>query len=93
MEERNLDPGHKFTFVQRNSGVVTGVLDVRSFDETEVLLNTSAGKMTIKGDKLHVRQLNLEKGEVELEGRIDNLSYISKNSEKAGRSGIHKLFR
>lgn len=93
MEERKTDTVHKFTLSQRSHGLVTGVQDVKSFDETEILLTTSSGKMAIKGEKLHVCQLNLEKGEVEIEGRVDHLSYMSKNVEKDGQSVLRRMFR
>ncbi len=73
--------------------MVDGVQDVKSFDETEIQLTTSAGKMIIKGEKLHVCQLNLDKGEVELEGRIDSMSYLSKNLERDGQSFLKRMFR
>lgn len=92
MEEKKMDPGHRITLLQRNSGIIKGVQDVRSFDETEILLMTTCGNLIIKGEKLHVRQLDLEKGEVEVEGRVDNLTYMSKNIEKDRRSVLKKMF-
>lgn len=93
MEEKKSESGHIFTLEQRNHGMVTGVQDVRSFDETEILLLTTAGKIMIKGERLHVRQLNLEEGEVELEGRVDSIVYMAKGTEKNGQSVLKRMFR
>jgi sporulation protein YabP len=71
---------------------MTGVQDVKSFDETEILLLTCAGRLLIKGEKLHVRALDLGKGEVEIEGRVDSLTYLSKNVEKGGQSILKRMF-
>ena len=75
MEENKITKSHKITLGNRKNGSVTGVLDVISFDITEVLLETEQGMLNIKGKDLHVNRLNLEKGEVDIEGTIDALSY------------------
>ena len=59
----------------RRTGTITGVADVISFDITEVLLETEQGMLMIKGADLHVNRLTLEKGEIDIEGRIDSLAY------------------
>lgn len=91
-EKKNLLP-HRLVLDARQAGCVTGVRDVSSFDEKEILLFTDEGKLQIKGDKLHVRQLNLEKGEVELSGRVDSLIYLSKGEDKSPDSLFKRLFR
>ena len=59
---------------------ITGVCDVLSFDVAEVLLETEQGMLMIKGNDLHVSRLMLDKGEVDVDGKIDSLTY----SESAG---------
>ena len=75
MEENKMNKSHKITVTNRNSATITGVLDVISFDITEVLLETEQGMLHMKGKDLHVNRLNLEKGEVDVEGTLDALSY------------------
>ena len=75
MEENRAGKSHKIILGNRSNGSITGVLDVISFDITEVLLETEQGMLNIKGKDLHVNRLNLEKGEVDVEGTIDALSY------------------
>lgn len=75
MEENKLTKAHKITLNNRKSGNFTGVLDVISFDIAEILLETEQGMLNVKGKDLHVNRLNLEKGEVDIEGAIDVLSY------------------
>lgn len=93
MEERKAGGAHRLTLDQRRGGVVTGVLDVTSFDEKEILLMTGEGKLQIKGEQLHVKQLNLEQGQVELEGKVDSLTYLSKSSEQKEESLLKRMFR
>lgn len=84
---------HRLSLDDRKSGAMTGVRDVSSFDEKEILLLTAEGKLLIKGEQLHVKRLNLEKGEVDIEGRVDSLTYLSKNADKKEESLLKRMFR
>ena len=75
MEENKLTKSHKIILNNRKNGSFTGILDVISFDISEILLETEQGMLNVKGKDLHVNRLNLEKGEVDVEGQIDVLSY------------------
>ena len=66
---------HKIILSNRKNGNFSGVLDVISFDISEILLETEQGMLNVKGKDLHVNRLNLEKGEVDIEGVIESLSY------------------
>ena len=94
MEEKQYTKAHKLILSNRRTGTVTGVSDVISFDITEILLETEQGMLMIKGADLHVNRLTLEKGEVDIEGRIDSLAYSDVNSyQKQGESLIGRLFK
>lgn len=88
MEERI----HRLEMAQRSRGTVTGVLDVFAFDEHEILLKTSQGMLTIKGKELHVSRLELEKGEVDLEGQVDALLYEGKEPKQKKGSLLSRMF-
>ncbi len=60
--------GTSLLLENRKKAVITGVQEIHSFNENEVLLLSEAGKILLKGEQLHVRKLNLEKGEAEVEG-------------------------
>ncbi|MTD62526.1 sporulation protein YabP [Blautia luti] len=77
----------------RQNVKMTGIKDIKSFDEKEILLFTEAGKLLIKGEELHVKRLNLEKGEADLEGKVDSLTYLSKNTDKKEESLLKRMFR
>ncbi|MBE5866548.1 MAG: sporulation protein YabP [Lachnospiraceae bacterium] len=85
---------HKVTMTNRRNCTLTGVNDVLSFDIHEVLLETEQGMLMIKGDDLHVSRLTLDKGEVDVDGKIDSFTYsdVSGGSNK-GESLLAKLFR
>ena len=95
MEERPQNRGtHKLSVMNRRTGSITGVSDVISFDISEVLLETEMGMLQIKGADLHVNRLSLEKGEIDLEGRIDSVQYSEVSDfKKGGESLLNRLFR
>ena len=93
MEEKQPAGGQCFSLENRRKAVITGVQDIHSFNENEVLLLSEAGKILLKGEQLHVRNLNLEKGEAEVEGRVDSLSYLTKNAHKKDESILKRMFR
>ena len=94
MEEKQYAKAHKLILSNRRTGTITGVSDVISFDIAEILLETEQGMLMIKGSDLHMNSLTLEKGEVDIEGRIDSLAYSDVNSyQKQGESLIGRLFK
>ncbi len=94
MEEKQYAKAHKLTLSNRRTGTITGVADVISFDISEVLLETEQGMLMIKGADLHVNRLTLEKGEIDIEGRIDSLAYSEVTSfQKQSESLLGRLFK
>jgi sporulation protein YabP len=67
---------------QRTGLKITGVVNVDSFDEDMVLIDTEEGVMNIKGSGLHVSRLTLEKGEADIDGKVDSIVYLNKNPAK-----------
>lgn len=85
---------HKVTMTNRQICLITGVKDVLSFDVKEVLLETEQGMLAIKGEDLHVSRLNLELGEVDVDGKVDSFTYSEMSGlNHKGESLFAKLFR
>ena len=86
MEEKGLSKSHKVTLMNRRNGTFTGILDVLSFDIAEILLETELGLLHLKGKDLHVNRLDLERGEVDVEGEIVLMEYkkMQSTTEKRG---------
>ena len=93
MEEKQSAGVHRVLLENRKKAVITGVQEIHSFNENEVLLLSEAGKILLKGEQLHVRKLNLEKGDAEVEGRVDSLSYLTMNAHKKDESILKRMFR
>ena len=94
MEEKLNRRAHRLEISNRGKGSVTGILDVMSFDENQIVLDTDMGVLHIKGKNLHVSRLTLEKGEVDIEGTFDSFSYSSGDSrQRSGESLFGRLFK
>lgn len=94
MEEKLSRRPHRLEISNRGVGNVTGIQDVVSFDENQIILDTDMGLLTIKGKTLHVSRLTLEKGEVDIEGVFDSMTYTSnENYRKSGESLFSRLFK
>ena len=83
---------HNLILEGRKRLSVSGVTDVDSFDENAVLLYTNMGELTVKGSDLHVNDLSVTSGEMNIEGDIQAVIYGDK--ERQSPLGfIGKLFR
>ena len=65
---------HHVILEDRRALTVSGVSDVDSFDELTVIIYTDMGELTVKGEGLHINRLNIETGELTLEGMIQSLT-------------------
>ena len=87
---RPADTPHHVILEGRSRVTVSGVEDVESFDETGVSLLTNRGSLTISGSGLRVDRLSIDKGELNVEGKIDSLEYAD---EKESGGFWSRLFR
>ena len=93
-EKSNVGKSHKVLLVNRKTGAFSGVVDVLSFDVSEILLETELGMLLFKGHVLPVNRLSLEKGEIDVEGRIDALTYSDvKTAGKQTGTLLGRLFK
>ena len=73
---------------------ISGVIDVLSFDDQVVIVETELGLLTVKGENLRINKLSIDTSEVIVEGDISALSYSdSKSSENNKSSFLGKIFR
>ena len=63
------------TLERREKAVLTGVTDVERFDESEVVLHTHGGRLTLTGTGLHVASLQLEEERLLVDGTIHSMQY------------------
>ena len=61
---------------------ITGVVDVESFQEDEMTVQTQSGTLTVWGEGLKLGKLNPEDGQVLLEGDIVSIEYEQPQPER-----------
>lgn len=77
----------------RNKLNISGVLDVLSFDDQIVIVETELGLLTVKGDNLRINKLSIDTSEVIVEGDIISLIYSQKELDKKGEGFLSKIFK
>lgn len=85
--------GHRLNMNDRSWMQLTGVLEVISFDPEEIVLDTEEGRMQIKGHNLQVKQLLIDHGELEIEGRPDSIVYTEIRQPVTSASVFSRIFR
>ncbi len=80
---------HTLMLDNRKKLVITGAEDVNGFNEDAVSVKTTDGTLIIKGSGLHIEKLNLDTGDVCIEGKVSAMQYIG----SASKSKLSKLFR
>ncbi len=71
---------------------VSGVLDVLSFDDQVVIMDTELGMLTVKGDNLRINKLSIDTSEVIVEGNIHNMTYSEEHGDNKGGL-LSKIFK
>ena len=83
-DERNREMPHTVILEGREKLSISGVVDVQSFDEDQVLLETVRGMLVVRGQGLHVERLQLEAGELIVEGEGGCLEYDDSVQPRGG---------
>ena len=81
---------HRLELEGRERLLVTGVEEVERFDEEEIVMNTTAGTLVVGGSQLHIGKLNLDGGELHVDGRIDSVTY--EDDRQSGGGFFSRLF-
>lgn len=82
---------HSIVLEDRKRLSVSGVTDVVSFDEETVILATDLGELIIHGFNLHINRIDVESGDLSLEGEVSSLAYTDNQPVSGGFFG--RLFR
>ncbi len=96
MEEKYSFKGgqHRLVIENREHTEITGVIHVDSFDDEEVIMETELGLLAVRGENLHIKHLNLEQGEISIDGYVLELAYAEdKRSRGRGKSLFERLFK
>ena len=93
-DDRRAASRHTVNLDRRESMSITGVLDVISFDEETVIVETEMGALILRGANLHVNRLSLDSGELSVDGELYSLNYEEAGGFAKGKSSFfNKLFK
>ncbi len=88
---------YKIVMTNRKNAVIEGVENVESFDDEEILLETKMGFLVLRGQNLHIVQLNLEEGSLTVEGLCKSLDFVEEKNAKGikgrGKGIIQRILR
>ena len=73
---------HCLSLDNREKLILNGVSEVDNFDDKSITTYTTMGTLIIKGERLNIKKLSLELGELEVTGKIDSLVYSKKECSK-----------
>ena len=82
---------HNIVMEARRKLSVSGVSDVESFNEEEVVMSSSKWALIVRGENLHMEKLSVDSGDVIITGRIDALEY--EDGAPAGEGFFARLFK
>lgn len=83
---------HTLSLEQRKSLTLSGVTDLDSFDDREIILYTTCGELTITGKNLHINDISIESGQMSVEGDIWSVCYGDRD-KFSPLSLLGRLFR
>lgn len=94
-ERKSVNTGVIQNLILENRGKlsISGVLDVLSFDDQVVVVETELGLLTVKGENIRINKLSIDTSEVIVEGEISYLAYSDKDVEKNKSSFMSKIFK
>lgn len=72
---------------------ISGVLDVLSFDDQIIIVETELGLLTIKGEDLRINKLSIDTSETIVNGNIMQIAYSENTVDKKGEGIFSKIFK
>jgi len=84
---------HSIKLNNRRNLEISGVKEVDSFDNEAFLLQTVMGYLIIRGQNLHLKNLDVKEGLVSIKGKIYELSYVDETQQEKAKGFFSKLFR
>lgn len=91
--QQNVSVEHDIVMRGRRVIDITGVKQVESFDSEEFLLETVMGFLTIRGQNLQMKNLDVERGIVSIKGKILEMLYIDEHQGEKAKGFFSKLFK
>ena len=93
MDDKNRNTLQNIFLENREKLSISGVLDVFSFDDQIIIIETELGLLTIKGENLKITKLSLDTSDFIVEGYINNIFYSNNENVKKNQNLFSKIFK
>lgn len=90
MQEAGGTPRATLELIDRQMMRLSGVNNVDVFDEEKIVLQTELGKLEIRGQRLNVTSLDVEDGNLQVDGLIHSVVYVE-DTPKRGKKKQPRL--
>lgn len=79
-----LKKSHGISVCERTATVLTGIVSIKGFDETNIIMKTEKDGLSLQGRGLHVDKFDSETGDMVCSGTVDAIVYydVKKRSDK-----------
>lgn len=81
---------HEINLLNRYKLSITGINKINSLNNEEFIIDTIQGNLLIRGSDLTMQQLDIDKGQIWIEGKIDTFEYLDKEEKKKEKEGFFK---
>lgn len=88
-----METNQEITLYNRHDLTITTVTKVNNFNDVLFDIETKNGKMVIEGKELDMKYYDVEKGKINIQGKIDKIEYKDKAKQKKEASFMAKLFK
>lgn len=93
-DSKKNNPFQNVVLENREKLNITGILDVFSFDDQIIIVETELGLLTIKGTNLKINKLSLDTSDFVVDGKINSLTYSDSDINiKKNKNILSKIFK
>jgi sporulation protein YabP len=93
MEKKIEEKKSSMMLENRKKLSLSGVIEVISFNDEQIILNTSLGTLITKGEGLRMNKLDVQNGDIMITGTVNSCVYTNKESKQDKESILAKLFK
>src|SRR5699024_11049017 len=83
---------HKVEVNQRKEIEISGVKELDSFDNEELLLETTMRYLIVRGEHLQLKNLNVEAGFLQITGKLYEITYLDDHRGERAIGLVGKVF-
>jgi sporulation protein YabP len=84
---------HHIQLDERRKATISGVAEVESFNDQEVIMALDDCTLSLLGEQLHISKLNLDEGQLVVEGNIFSLDYSDTETRSSGGGLFSRMYR